>query len=114
MQVSRAFCGIVSIAVLASPVQAQTPAPQEQKPSMEELLQRINMLQRRAAVEHERCGPTTNSRGGHSGSASARSDGKSVRRGGPGRFAFNLNQSFVRQPQMASVMDMNSPVRSSR
>jgi hypothetical protein len=48
MQVSRAFCGVVSLAVLASPVQAQTPAPQEQKPSMEELLQRIDALQRRA------------------------------------------------------------------
>src|SRR5271169_1944489 len=48
MQVFRAFCGVVSIAVLASPVQAQTPAAQEQKPSMEELLQRIDALQRRA------------------------------------------------------------------
>jgi hypothetical protein len=49
MQVFCAFCGVVSIAVLASPVQAQTPAAQEQKPTMEELMQRIDALQRRTA-----------------------------------------------------------------
>src|SRR5258708_40356123 len=49
MQVFRAFCGIVFIAELASPAQAQTPAAQEQKPSIEELLQRVDALQRRAA-----------------------------------------------------------------
>lgn len=48
MQVSCAFCGVVFIAVLASPVQAQTPAAQGQMPSMEELLQRMDALQRRA------------------------------------------------------------------
>ena len=48
MQVSCAFCGVVFIAVLASPVQAQTPAAQGQTPSMEELLQRMDALQRRA------------------------------------------------------------------
>src|SRR5271156_6269995 len=49
MQVFRAFCGVVFIAVFTSAVQAQTPAAQEQKPSMEELLQRMDALQRRAA-----------------------------------------------------------------
>jgi hypothetical protein len=45
----RAFCGTVLVAVSASSAQAQAPAAQEQKPSMEELLQRIDALQRRAA-----------------------------------------------------------------
>ena len=49
MRVFRAYCGVVFIAMLASPVQAQTPASHEQKPSMEELLQRMDALQRRAA-----------------------------------------------------------------
>ena len=45
----RAFCGTMLVAASASSAQAQTPAAQEQKPSMEELLQRIDALQRRAA-----------------------------------------------------------------
>lgn len=49
MQIFGTFCVVVSIAVLASPVRAQTPAAQDQKPSLEELLQRIDALQRRAA-----------------------------------------------------------------
>ena len=44
----RAFCGTMLVAASASSAQAQTPAAQEQKPSMEELLQRIDALQRRA------------------------------------------------------------------
>lgn len=47
----RAFCGVVSIAVLASPALAQTPAEQERKPSLEELLRRMDALQRRAAED---------------------------------------------------------------
>jgi phage I-like protein len=49
MLIFRALCGVASIAMLASPALAQTPAAQEQKPSMEELLQRLDALQRRAA-----------------------------------------------------------------
>ena len=49
MLISRAFCGVVSIAVLVSPALAQAPTEQGQKPSMEELLQRIEALQRRTA-----------------------------------------------------------------
>ena len=41
----RAFCGVVSIAIFASPALAQTPAEQEQKPSMEELMRRLDALQ---------------------------------------------------------------------
>jgi hypothetical protein len=48
MLMFRALCRMASIAVLASPALAQTPAAQEQKPSMEELLQRIDALQRHA------------------------------------------------------------------
>jgi hypothetical protein len=44
----RALCGVVFIAMPASSALAQAPAAQEQKPSMEELLQRIDALQRRA------------------------------------------------------------------
>jgi len=47
----RAFCGVVCM--LASPALAQTPAAQEQKPSMEELLRRMDALQRRAAEGDE-------------------------------------------------------------
>ena len=49
MPMFRAFCGVVLVAVLASSAQAQAPAAQGQKPSMEELLQRIDALQRHAA-----------------------------------------------------------------
>jgi DcaP outer membrane protein len=48
MLMFRAFCGVSSIAILACPALAQTPSAQEQKPSMEELLQRIDALQRHA------------------------------------------------------------------
>ena len=47
----RAFCGVVCM--LASPALAQTPAAQEQKPSMEELLRRMDALQRRAEAGDE-------------------------------------------------------------
>src|SRR3974390_3418506 len=49
MPAFRMFCGVASIIVLGSPALAQAPTAQEQKPSMEELLQRIDALQRRAA-----------------------------------------------------------------
>jgi len=42
-----AFCGAVSIAVLASPAQAQSPSAPEQQPSIQELLHRIDALQHR-------------------------------------------------------------------
>ena len=42
-----AFCGAVSIAVLAGPAQAQSPSVQEQQPSMQELLRKIDALQHR-------------------------------------------------------------------
>ena len=42
-----AFCGAVSIAVLAGPAQAQSPSAQEQQPSIQELLRRIDALQHR-------------------------------------------------------------------
>jgi len=45
----RAFGSVLFIAVLASSAQAQTPATPEQKPSMDELLRRIDALQRRTA-----------------------------------------------------------------
>ena len=45
----RAFGSAFFIAVLASSAQAQTPATPEQKPSMDELLRRIDALQRRTA-----------------------------------------------------------------
>src|SRR6516165_6641843 len=48
MPLFRILC-CVSIAVLASPALAQTPVTQEQKPSMEELMRRIDALQRRTA-----------------------------------------------------------------
>src|SRR6516225_11415360 len=46
MPLFRVLC-CVSFAVLASPALAQTPATQEQKPSVEELMRRIDALQRR-------------------------------------------------------------------
>jgi hypothetical protein len=42
-----AFYGAVSIAVLASPAQAQSPSVQAQQPSMQELLRKIDALQHR-------------------------------------------------------------------
>jgi hypothetical protein len=45
----RAFCVPVFIALLASSAHAQAPAAQDQKPSMEELLRRLDALQRRTA-----------------------------------------------------------------
>jgi hypothetical protein len=47
MRVSRAVA-VASIAVLVSPALVQTAAAQEQKPSIEELMQRIDALQRHA------------------------------------------------------------------
>jgi hypothetical protein len=44
----RAFCGAAFIAVLVSPALAQAPAAQDQKPSLEELMRRVEALQRRA------------------------------------------------------------------
>jgi hypothetical protein len=44
----RFFFGVMLIAALAGSAQAQAPAAPEQKPTMEELLQRIDALQRRA------------------------------------------------------------------
>jgi DcaP outer membrane protein len=44
MLIFRAFCGVVFIALLASPAVAQ----EQQKPSIEELLRRVDALQRRA------------------------------------------------------------------
>ena len=48
MPLFRILC-CVSVAVLASPALAQTPVTQEQKPTMEELIRRIDALQRRTA-----------------------------------------------------------------
>src|SRR3569623_2843736 len=48
MPTFRALCSIASIAIFASPALAQTPASQEQTPSMKELLQRLDALQARA------------------------------------------------------------------
>ena len=48
-QMIRVLCGVMLVAVLVSSAHAQTPAAQEQKPSMEELLKRIDALQRRTA-----------------------------------------------------------------
>jgi DcaP outer membrane protein len=42
-----AFCGAVSIAVLVSPAQAQSPSVQAQQPSIQDLLRRIDALQHR-------------------------------------------------------------------
>jgi DcaP outer membrane protein len=44
----RFFFGVMIVAALAGSAQAQAPAAPEQKPTMEELLQRIDALQRRA------------------------------------------------------------------
>lgn len=48
MPTFRALFGIASIAIFASPALAQTPASQEQTPSMKELLRRLDALQARA------------------------------------------------------------------
>lgn len=48
MRTFRALCGVASIAIFAGPSLAQTPASQEQKPSMEELMRRLDALQARA------------------------------------------------------------------
>jgi hypothetical protein len=45
----RIFCWVMLVAVPASSALAQAPPTPEQKPTMEELLQRIDALQRRAA-----------------------------------------------------------------
>jgi hypothetical protein len=49
----RAFCAVVFIAALADSALAQTPAAEEQNPSMEELLRRMDALQHRAAADNE-------------------------------------------------------------
>jgi hypothetical protein len=49
----RAFYGALCVAVLASPALAQAPGAQEQNPSIEELLRRMDALQRRAAAGDE-------------------------------------------------------------
>lgn len=49
----RAFCGVVCVAVLATPALAQTPAAPAQKATLEELLRRMNELQNRVTADDE-------------------------------------------------------------
>lgn len=148
MPTFRALCGIASIAIFASPALAQTPASQEQKPSMEELMRRLDALQARAtegdklisALRHrvdeletrdkrsksqattarrDVVAPTTGQKppailiastaavlpqaaaAAIPGPASARSNGKSVRRRRPGRVAFGSPGSILAYPWLA-------------